>query len=337
MNESSTPMSSPAFDAILANEERFKSRLAIGSDAYKVLRVGKKFGKWWDVVGAAGTGGSLAASPVVAATFFAPQGILGLLGLGTAVTPVGWVVAAAVVAGGIWYGVQKKVSDSTGAFVDVIPKYLNTPLDVISLAMFDFLAALSLNIAEVDGNIHADEIACIRDHLVEDWGYDAGFVEAGLQHHTAINDTDITAVAQALAGYKKENPDCNYEVMHESLIKFLQDLIAADGVVRPEERAAIELVGSIFTEAGMSMLEKVAQQSGKSIKDAFEWSILTSKRAGTDLTDTSRTVFRVGGKFAKDLGSQSFRTVEHVTSDAKKRIHGLWDFVQAKARETRKG
>lgn len=332
MNESSTPISGPAFDAILANEERFKSRLAIGSDAYQVLRIGKAFGKWWDVVRAAGTGGSIAASPVVAATFFAPQGILGLLGLGTAVTPVGWVVTAAVVAGGVWYGVQKKVSESTGSFVEVIPKYLNTPLDVISLAMFDFLAALSLKIAAVDGNIHPDEIECIRDHLLEDWGYDPRFVEAGLQQHKDGNDTDITAVANALASYKKENPDCNYGVMHEYLIKFLEDLVAADGVIRPEERAAIELVGSIFTEAGMSRLEKVAQQSGKSIKEAFEWSISTTKRAGTEFTSTSRTVLGVGGELARGFGTQTARNVEHVVADAKKRSHGLWEYLQAKAR-----
>lgn len=101
-----------AFDAtglerVVADPLRFKQRLRIGEDAYALLRAKNQLFSLWDTAGAAATGAAVASSSMVAGTFFAPTGVMAALGLATAATPVGWVVGAAVLAGGGWYGASR--------------------------------------------------------------------------------------------------------------------------------------------------------------------------------------------------------------------------------------
>lgn len=90
---------------VIANEEKFKLKLGIGRDAFVSLKAAGVVGKLWDVGGAAGTGVTVASSGAVASTFFGSfwTGI----GLATAATPIGWVIGAAVVSGGAYYGVSR--------------------------------------------------------------------------------------------------------------------------------------------------------------------------------------------------------------------------------------
>ena len=84
-------------DSVVAIPERFKAKLGIGEDAYASLRLRKNLGtvfKGTDAAGAAATGVGVASSSVVASTFFSAPGLLGALGIGAAVTPIGRVIAA---------------------------------------------------------------------------------------------------------------------------------------------------------------------------------------------------------------------------------------------------
>ena len=79
-------------DNIIVEPLKFKLKLAIGEDAYTSLRVKNAVVQAWDVAGVAATAAVVAKSSVVASTFFAPTGWLAAIGIGTAVTPIGWVV-----------------------------------------------------------------------------------------------------------------------------------------------------------------------------------------------------------------------------------------------------
>ena len=94
-------------DAPLSHPDCFKKALHIGEDAYTSLRIKRLSLKVLGPLGAAGTGAAVAKSSLVATTFFPAGGILGLIGLGTAATPVGWAIATAALSGTAWGGYPK--------------------------------------------------------------------------------------------------------------------------------------------------------------------------------------------------------------------------------------
>ena len=81
-------LDSLGLSSVVVNEHAFKARLAIGEEAFGFLRARNILAEIWDVGGAGAAGAAVAGGNFVAAKFFATGGILGLLGLGTAVRPL---------------------------------------------------------------------------------------------------------------------------------------------------------------------------------------------------------------------------------------------------------
>ena len=54
--------------------------------------------------------------------------------------------------------------------VEVIPKFINTPIDVLAIGLFDSIAPLSLKVAAADGKISPEELEVIKSYFVEGWG-----------------------------------------------------------------------------------------------------------------------------------------------------------------------
>lgn len=248
-------------ERVIADTLRFKARLKIGDDAYRMLKTGKMLGDLWDVGGVAATGAAAAASPVVATTFFASTGgLLGLLGLGTAATPIGWVIAAAVASGGAYYGVIRLFRGQQGELVDKIPRFISTPIDLLGTQLFDLMGALALKVALIDGHFDDSERTVIVRHFIDDWGYDAKYVERALDVLEAqAAKTSVKALAQSLAAFQAANPDCNAEAMQTQLISFLRDIEAADGVLDEREALAIDAIEATFREQRRAFLSNAGK------------------------------------------------------------------------------
>jgi len=236
--------------SVIADSLRFKAKLAIGEDAYTSLRVAKSAREAWDTIGMAATGAMVAKSSLVASTFFAPSWAMGLLGIGAATTPIGWVALAAVVSAGGWIGVSKLYKNVAGGRVTVIPDFINTPMDVLAVGIFDLLAPLALKVAIVDGSIHESERACIKKHFANDWGFDPLFVEQGLSlFESKLTEYSIKEVTQFLAEFQKSNPDCNFEEMSKDVLVLIREVIESDGKIDEREELALEKIESIFNQA----------------------------------------------------------------------------------------
>lgn len=247
---------------VIAIEERFKMRLRIGEDAYALLSAKKNLMQVWDVGGVAATGAGVAASPAVATTLFASTASSGFLGFGAvaAATPVGWVIGAAMLSAGAYYGVSRLFRDADGQFVDTIPKFINTPLDLLAISLFDLMGALALRIAEIDGLVHEREMAAITDHFVTDWGYDRGFVGKALALLAeAPSSRRVKDLAQAIADFQGANPDCNAAKMQADLIEWLKALIRADGAIDEREEHALAAIQAIFDAAQRLTLARMGQ------------------------------------------------------------------------------
>lgn len=246
-------------ETIVSEPLNFKAKLAIGEDAYKSLKLKNAAIQAWDVAGVAATAAVVTKSSVVASTFFAPSGFLAALGIGTAVTPIGWVIAAGVVSGGAWMGVTRYLKKVSANRVTVIPKFINTPLDVLALGLFDLLAPLALKVAEVEGRIHDAERNLINYYFIKEWGYDPKFVAEGIRYtESRLNDFSIRELAGTLVKFTRENPDCNFKMMSQEITGFLRNIVGAGDNFGGGEEATIRNIETIFKSANkISLKQKV--------------------------------------------------------------------------------
>ena len=237
-------------DAIVAEPLKFKVKLAIGEDAYTSLRVKNAVVQVWDVAGVATTAAVVAKSSVVASTFFAPTGLLAAIGIGAAVTPIGWVVAAGVVSGGAWFGITRHLKKASASKVIVVPNFINTPLDVLALGLFDLMVPLALRVADSDGRIEVARRQQIDDYFVGEWGYDVSFVDAGIQHiEASLGELSVRDLAQTMAEFASQHRDCNFKMMSQEILDFLRHIVTLDGGIEPRDEQAIVEIENIFKSA----------------------------------------------------------------------------------------
>jgi len=244
----------------------FKAKLAIGEDAYTSLRLKNKAYTAFETLGVAGTAVVAAKSTVVASTFFAPTGWLAAIGIGTAVTPIGWVVAAGVITGGAWLGVSHYLKNNMASRVTIIPNFINTPMDVLALGLFDLIAPLVLKISVIDGDFHKTERDLIESYFVKQWGYNQDFVREGMAYSEInLSQFSIEASIRELAEFQKENPDCNFKAMSKEMLRFLREIMEADGKLDEREERAIASIESIIKEVGEPTIHKKARSGWKYI------------------------------------------------------------------------
>jgi len=249
MNEGKKQHWFDGIEEIVSDPLRFKGKLAIGEDVYTSSRAFKMASELWQAATAAGATVIGASSATVASTFFAPTGMLAFLGIGTAVTPVGWLIAAGIVGGGGWVGITRYLRQSTGSRVTTIPDFINTPIDVLALGLFDLMAPLALKVASIDGEIDASERDVISSHFVKQWGFDPTFVREGIAFtESRLPEFSVEEMARALAEFKKKNKDCNYKQMSRELVSFLREIIEADGRIDEREEMAIENIETVLRD-----------------------------------------------------------------------------------------
>ena len=242
--------------SVIVNEYAFKAQLAIGEEAFGSLRVRNILADIWEVGGAGATGATVAGSSFVATKFFATGGILGLLGLGAAATPIGWVVAAGVLSGAAWHVVRKKVLKNSAKKFDVIPKFINTPIDVLGLALLDLTMPLALKVASIDGELHQEEQKKIKNYFIGTWGYDQKVICFATQFvEDDMKNFEVETLAETLAEFANKNRDCKYKPMTEGIMSFLRELSEADGKVHEIEKLVLDAIERIFKQhEGMSLL-----------------------------------------------------------------------------------
>ena len=255
---------------VVADSLRFKQRLRIGDDAYSILRAKKRVGEVWETAGAAATGAGAASSSLVAGTFFAPTGLMASLGLaGAAVTPIGWVVAAGVVAGGGYFGLARLLNTGIGSLTDTIPKFINTPIDILGAGLLDLYGALAVRFSAIDTAIDARERAAMVEHFVQDWGYNQEYVKRTLNVlEENVGDIRIKTVAMELAQFLNASPDCGSTAMQREMLDFLRELARADGTLDEREEFALDAVEATFRKTSRMSADKAGRTLSKLTSEA---------------------------------------------------------------------
>ena len=255
----------------LRDSLRFKSQLQIGEKAFALLRIKNLSEDVWDSTGV-GLVGAKVASTLGATGFFGTSGILGLLGIGTAATPLVVIIAAGVVSGVGWNlfrGYLRSLNDDR---IISIPKYLNTPLDILAVGIFDLLATLSLKVAKTDGMVNNLEFEKIVEYFVHQWGFDPKFVEAGIAFfYLELDHYDTARTAQEFAAYLRENPDCNFKAITKGTTDFLENLASVEDFGHESKTDEIQIIKESFALEN-SYFEKFMAQitPTKDLKDYLQ-------------------------------------------------------------------
>ena len=125
--------------------------------------------------------------------------------------------------------------------MSVIPEFINTPMDILALGLFDLMAPLALKVAIVDGCVDVSEKLYISRYLVKEWGYNEKFVTDAISlTENNLTSFNIKDLAYSIAEFQKVNPDCNYEEMSSEIISFLKGVMESDGRIDEREEFAIE-------------------------------------------------------------------------------------------------
>lgn len=317
MSESNQDKWFSEIETIITEPLKFKAKLAIGEDAYKSLRIKKAAWEVWDVAGVAGTGAWAAQLPCVA-SLLASKGVLASLGLATASTPIGWVVLAGILSGGAWLGITRYLKSLDQERVDVIPKFISTPLDVLALGLFDLIAPLALKVANVDDRIDIAERQAIGSYFVKEWGYDQRFVEEGIAFTEAkLAEYKIKDIAQTLAEFQKQSPDCNFKLMSKEIVEFLRTVIESDGKIDEREEMAVENVKMIFDEVDRINIKQMTQRGFETISE-------TVLESGRTIMNTTGEVLVKTGDLASEacnvMKEQGGKTAEFVSGTCAKAL-----------------
>ena len=240
-------------EEIIADDLRFKSRLGIGEETYNYLKKQKNLDKFVGALGVGGTVAGVASSATVATTFFPASGFLATLGFGAAAaTPVGWVIGAGVLAGGVYVGARKRSEAGKNKEarknkkVVVIPEFIHTPLDVLANELLGFMLPLSLRIAISDGQIIQSERDEIVEHYAKDWGYSRAFVDTAIKEtENNIGSMSYESLSESLSRYCDENPDCNQKAIVAFLLEHLEE-VADTGGDSARKREGLEELRKAF-------------------------------------------------------------------------------------------
>lgn len=268
-------------ERVVANDEKFKARLGSGAGAFASLRAADVLNHMWNVGGAASTGAGIAASSTVATTFFAPTGIAAIFpsgmaaafGLG-AVTPVGWVVGAGAVAGGLYFGVSRLCRAYYGSRVEEIPRFLNTPIDVLGASFLDLVGSLAIKVAAIDDGVHESERRVIAEYFIDEWGFDPEYVSRAIDLlEEKAEDQRISEMATMLAEFARTNQDCDFAKVKTGLRELLTEISEADGRIDEREEMAIErIVGALDQEISTySSVKRTINAPVQGVRSAVGW------------------------------------------------------------------
>ncbi len=310
-----------SIESVIENDRAFKSMLGIGEDTYASTRYGKIISNSMDTILATWAGGALASSSVVAGTFFPAGGVLGLLGLGTAVTPIGWVIVGAAAAG-IGYRGLKKLTHKLSGPVDVIPHFINSPQDVLAISLFDVMAPLTLKTMYADGVCDPEERDSIREYFVEECGYNEDYVHSVLRYmEEHINSFNTEECVDAFADFCSKNRDCNLPAITLHLEEFLQELILADGRVRVEEESELRQIRKLFQrhESTFGMIwEQATTETKSSFKEASEQVANLTEQVSDSFLTASDIAIQKGNEFfrlgAKELATKFSNASEYLSN-----------------------
>lgn len=267
----------PILDAYI----QFKAKLNIGDEAFEYLSKADNFIEFSKII-AGGIGGGSVFTLAWLATL-GPIAKFALL-VGFTSTPIGWIVGASALSAVFAYGLMRARGKSKDATTISIPKYLNTPLDLLGQTVLSLILPATVKMAHSDGHLCENERKMLCDYFSQEWGFNRYFVaNAIVEQESLIADFDYEQYRQLLIAATCADKEIKYDVVKNELLIILADVMNADGHISPEEERELEKLSTIINEQGDTKADSVLKSVIASI-DRRKQAIVNifSSKEGTD-------------------------------------------------------
>jgi uncharacterized tellurite resistance protein B-like protein len=236
-------------EVIIANDLKFKAALGIGEQAFKSMKLRENLSTFSEALGV-GTAVAGVANTVTIGSFlgFSTSGLLGTGLLASATTPgLNVIVAAGVISAGAYVGISRLLTKCKDSKVMVVPKFINTPLDLLATSLAGFFIPLGLKIGLADGILTPIEEKKLKRYLMDEWGYAETFIEKVI--HAAKTNGDLASYNEIICSFSefiKQNEDCDEKEIISSIMRLLQQITEADGMFHEKEEIEISYVKQLL-------------------------------------------------------------------------------------------
>lgn len=223
--------------SVIDDDFKFKTKLEIGDDHFTYLKGAKNLADFGgSILGGVGVGG------IAATAWYSTLGVGGklLLGVGLASQPVGWVVGAAALGATGIYGFKKAkdkfIKKAEDGLVTKVPKFLNTPLDLLGLSIATLILPVSVKMAHADGNFCHMERSQILKYFTDEWGYNSEFIEKLMQaQESKMESFSYKDYAKTLKLVCKKTSEFKLSQVSDEILNFQREIILMDGEIHPDE------------------------------------------------------------------------------------------------------
>lgn len=283
-------------EMVVEDSIRFRLKLGIGEDAYISQRLRNLFDIFLDAndayaLGTTGAGIAAQMFPVAKVGLLAKAaGIVGIATTAPATAPLALVAmaAAGIASGGVYFGAMRVIKGGTSRQVETIPKFINTPIDILGATLFDMIAGLALKVASFSGPVDDSEREAVVNYFSEEWGISTDYARKALPLlELQIRDQSLKAMAKSLADFQLDNPDCEPDAMRKVIKDFLVEIAEADGEHDEAETLAIDAVEREFA-AALSTQAKLTRKAGQYSSKATDM----AKSGGSAVSAGARTAFQ---------------------------------------------
>mgnify|MGYP001030160642 CR=1 FL=1 len=232
---------------VVDDPDRFRMKLNIGIAAFKYLSNAQNLGAFASAISA-----GAAVAGVAFASWWASLGVLGTLGVtfGIMSTPVGWFAAAGVGGASLTYYAKKVFGSAKEAAITEVPKFINTPLDLLAISIFDLISPILLKIAYSDSEICNQERQKIHDYFVSEWGFNPRYIDGVLAFDlTKFDGFDWDRVPVLLSTLEASG-DIRYQTIADEIVRIAKAVAHSDGIVSSGEELELQNLKRVLKYRG---------------------------------------------------------------------------------------
>lgn len=227
------------FDCITVVEDadKFKAKLNIGSAAFKKLATAEKAGEILLALSAAGGGGA-----ALFAGWLASLGMLAKLGfaVGFVATPFGPMAVAGSLAATALLAIRKFYKSIKKDAVVEVPKFINSPIDVLGMSICSLIYPIAMKVAHADGSADEKERAVVKAYFVEQWGISAQYVDQLDREVDSKSAASIYERLKADISRLGQTGDVKADTLAREIVAIAGDVIGADGRVDASESVELD-------------------------------------------------------------------------------------------------